>query len=40
MAKQKPLVCEHFENISGDVLSKYKDVIREYVKRHHSVYAL
>lgn len=40
MAKQKPLVCQHLENITGDVLGKYKDVIREYVKRRHGVYAL
>lgn len=40
MAKQKALVCQHLEKISGDVLGKYKDVIREYVKRRHGVYAL
>lgn len=40
MAKQKPLVCQHLENISRDVLGTYKDVIREYVKRRHGVYAL
>src|SRR3989338_8633315 len=40
MAKQKSLVCQHLEKISGDVLGKYKDMIREYVKRRHGVYAL
>jgi len=40
MAKQKPLVCQHLENISGDVLSRYKNVIRDYVKGQHGVYAL
>ena len=40
MAKQKPLVCRHLERISGDVLSQYRDVIREYVKGQHGVYAL
>lgn len=32
MAKQKPLVCKHLENISGDVLSRYRNVIRDFVK--------
>ena len=40
MAKQKQLVCQHLENISREVLSKYKDIIREYVRRRHGVYAL
>lgn len=40
MAKQKPLVCKHLENISGDVLSRYRNVIRDYVKGQHGVYAL
>lgn len=40
MAKQKPLVCQHLEKISGDVLGKYKDIIRDYVRRRHGVYAL
>jgi hypothetical protein len=40
MAKQKPLVYRHLENISGDVLSRYRNVIRDYVKGQHGVYAL
>lgn len=40
MAKQKPLVCKHLENISGDVLSRYRNVIRDFVKGQHGVYAL
>jgi len=40
MARLKPLVFQHLENISRDVLGTYKDVIREYVKRRHGVYAL
>ncbi len=40
VAKRKPLVCQHLENISRDVLDRYKDIIREYVKRRHGVYAL
>lgn len=40
MAKQKPLVCQHLESVSRDVLGKYKDIIREYVGRRHGVYAL
>ena len=40
MAKQKQLVCQHLENISREILMKYKDIIREYVRRRHGVYAL
>jgi Restriction Enzyme Adenine Methylase Associated/GIY-YIG catalytic domain len=40
MAKQKPLVSRHLERISGDVLSQYRNIIREYVKGQHGVYAL
>lgn len=40
MAKQKPLVCRHLENISGDVLSNYRNVIRDFVKGQQGVYAL
>ena len=34
------LVCQHLENISGDVLEDYQDIIRDYVSRRHGVYAL
>jgi len=40
MAKRSPLVCQHLENISRDALEKYQDVIRNYVRGRHGVYAL
>jgi hypothetical protein len=40
MAKRVQLVCQHLENVSGDVLEEYQDIIREYVSRRQGVYAL
>ena len=40
MPKTPQLVCQHLENISGDILEEYQDIIREYVSRRHGVYAL
>lgn len=40
MRKNPQLVCQHLENISGDVLEEYQDIIREYVSRRQGVYAL
>ena len=40
MAKPTQLVCQHLENISGDVLEEYQDIIRRYVYRRQGVYAL
>jgi hypothetical protein len=40
MPKTPQLVCQHLENISGDVLEEYQDIIREYVSRRQGVYAL
>ena len=40
MAKRAPLVCQHLENISREALGKYQDIIRQYVRRRHGVYAL
>ena len=40
MAKRAQLVCQHLENVSGDVLEEYQDIIREYVSRRQGVYAL
>ena len=40
MAKRSSLVCQHLENISRDALEKYQDVIRDYVRGRHGVYAL
>jgi hypothetical protein len=34
------LVCEHLENISLDALETHQDIIREYVKGRHGIYAL
>jgi len=33
-------VCQHLEDISGDVLEDYQDIIREYVSRRQGMYAL
>jgi hypothetical protein len=40
MAKWKPLVSQHLENISREALEKYQDIIRRYVRRRQGVYAL
>ena len=40
MAKQTQIVCQHLENISRKVLEEYQDIIREYIRRRHGVYAL
>jgi len=40
MARWEPLVCQHLENLSRDALEKYHDIIRDYVRRRHGVYAL
>ena len=40
MVKRTPLVCQHLENISREALGKYQDIIRQYVRRRHGVYAL
>jgi hypothetical protein len=40
MARQSPLVCQHLENISRQALEKYQQIIRQYVRRRHGVYAL
>jgi hypothetical protein len=40
MSKTPQLVYQHLENISGDVLEDYQDIIREYVSRRQGVYAL
>jgi GIY-YIG catalytic domain len=40
MAKRVPLVCQHLENISRDVFKKHQDIIRNYVRGRHGVYAL
>lgn len=40
MARQKPLVCQHLENISRQALEEYQHIIRQYVGQRHGVYAL
>lgn len=40
MPKAPQLVCQHLENISGNVLEKYQDIIRDYVSHRQGVYAL
>jgi hypothetical protein len=40
MAKRKPLVSQHLENISRQALEKYQNVVRRYVRRRQGVYAL
>ena len=40
MPKRTPLVCQHLENISRDVLEQHQDIIREYVRLRWGVYAL
>ena len=40
MAEKQHFVCEHLENISREALEKYQNIIRNYVRRRHGVYAL
>jgi len=40
MAKRKPLVSQHLENISREALEKYHNIIRRHVRRRQGVYAL
>ena len=40
MAKRSPLVCQHLENISRTALKEYQDIVRQYVRNSHGVYAL
>ena len=39
MAKHQ-LVCQHLEGISAKALEQYQDIIREYIKGRHGIYAL
>ena len=40
MPKSKSLVCQHLENLSRSALEEHQDLIREYVRHRHGVYAL
>jgi hypothetical protein len=40
MTKRTQIVCQHLENISRAALEQYQDIIREYIRGRHGVYAL
>ena len=40
MAKRNPLVCQHLENVSRDVLEQNQEIVRQYVRHRQGVYAL
>jgi hypothetical protein len=40
MSKQTSLVCQHLENILRDVLEQHQEIVRQYVRQRHGVYAL
>ncbi|MBI4026956.1 MAG: hypothetical protein HY360_18365 [Verrucomicrobia bacterium] len=40
MSKRKPLVCQHLENVSRDVLEQHQEIVRHYVRHRQGVYAL
>jgi len=40
MSKRTPLVCQHLENVSRDVLEQHQDIVRQYVRHRQGVYAL
>lgn len=40
MAKRTPVVCQHLENISRSALEKYQDIVRQYIRGRHGIYAL
>ena len=39
-SRKGQLVCQHLENISRKALENYQNIIKEYVKGRHGVYAL
>lgn len=39
-SRKGQLVCQHLENISRKALEKYQNVIKEFVKGRHGIYAL
>ncbi len=39
-SKKGQLVCQHLENVSRDALGKYGDIIKDYVRGRHGIYAL
>jgi hypothetical protein len=38
--QQTQLVTQHLENISRKALEKYEEIVRQYVRRRHGIYAL
>lgn len=40
MSKRTPLVCQHLENLSRTALEEHQDIIRQYVRQRHGIYAL
>jgi hypothetical protein len=40
MPKRTPLVCQHLENVSREVLEQHQDIVRQYVRHRQGVYAL
>jgi len=40
MARRKPLVTQHLENISREALEEYQDIIKDYIRRRQGIYAL
>jgi hypothetical protein len=40
MRQTPQLVCQHLENISGNILEEYQGIIRDYVSGRQGVYAL
>jgi hypothetical protein len=40
MPKRQPLVCQHLENLSRDVLEQNENLVRKFVRHRQGVYAL
>jgi hypothetical protein len=40
MARIRPLVIRHLENVSRDTIADYEDIIRKYIRGKHGIYAL
>ena len=40
MSKDTHLVCQHLENISAKMLEDHQEIIREYIRGRHGIYAL
>ena len=40
MSRSTPLVSQYLENLSGDALQDYQELIRRYIRGRHGIYAL